>query len=110
MNTLSMKNSKVAQITLSEESLMILKNFTKKYGTSKSVVIERALKFLAAQYHHKIYLQYVILDEENTTTTTTEPKSLYQATVEKHQEKMDEIMSDKEMDDIINQIRSHRKN
>ena len=101
MNQLSREKRKAIQISITRESELILESFTKKYGTPKSIVIERALQFLAAQYHRKIYLQYTICEEDNTTTTTTETKSLYQKTLDQHQEKygVDEPMTQEEIDE-----------
>lgn len=114
MNKLSNEKRKVYQISLTRESELILATFTEKYGTSKSIVIERALQFLAAQYHRKIYLQYVLLDENNTTTTTTKEQSLYNKTEEEHIKKYSsgelENISDDEMKNIIASINKHKVN
>ena len=64
MNQLSNQRRKVLQISLTEKSLKIISLFSKKYGTSKSIVIERALETLAAQYHKHILIHYELVDDE----------------------------------------------
>ena len=72
----STKNSKrIYQFTLSAEGEKILEDFATKYGTTKSFVIDRALRFLAAQYHKKIIISYELLSD--TTTTAAESISIY---------------------------------
>lgn len=104
----------LCQFTLSDEAIMILNKFSKKYGTMKSEVINRALKLLAAEYHIKLIISYEKASFD-TTTTTTEPKGIYKKTIEDHVEKYgtvedEEEISDKEMAKLIESIRSHRKN
>ena len=64
MNQLSNCKRKVLQISLTEKSLKIISLFAKKYGTSKSIVIERALETLAGQYHKHILIHYELVDNE----------------------------------------------
>lgn len=115
MNRLSTEKRKVYQFSLTKESEDILRSFTEKYGTSKSIVIERALQYLAASYHRKIYLQYTIIGEDQkTTTTTTQNSNIYNETVKKHNERINKIddtnISDEELEDIINDIEKHKIN
>lgn len=68
----STKNSKrIYQFTLSKDGEKILEEFATKYGTTKSVIIDRALRYLAAQYHRKITISYELGEEISTTTTST---------------------------------------
>ena len=108
------KRQDLFQITLSKESQLILEDFTRKYGTSKSIVIDRALRFLAGQYHKKIVICYELLTEEKITTTTTAgERETYHQKAERAFNDMkkakSEEISDEEMDSILARIESHKK-
>ena len=109
MNTLTREKRKTIQVSLTEGSMKILESFTKKYGTSKSIVLDRALTFLAAQYHKKIYMTYVLVDEDTTTTTTTHKDPCID-TATKHIKKYnDEDVSDEEINELISELyRKHQ--
>lgn len=65
MNQLTMCKRKIMQFSLSPESQEILRLFNKKYGTNKSLIIDRALTLLAAQYHTTISIKYEITENMN---------------------------------------------
>lgn len=101
----STKNpNRVYQFTLTQQGEKILESFATKYGTTKSVIIDKALSLLAAQYHRKIVIQYELLTEDEITTTTTTDNEEYRPKPTKKQPsaKTDEDeVSDDEMIKIL---------
>ena len=96
------------QFTLSEQSMKILDNFSTKYGTSKSFVIDRALLILAGQYHRKVVISYELLSEPKSTTTTTTPKHDIDIVEYRKQHPLNKVdndfVSDAEIDAIIENV------
>lgn len=88
--TKSTHSKNLLQFTITDEAKSVLDSFTKKYGSSKSYVINKALILLGAQYHHKIIISYEIARDDDTTTTTTHNETLYEKTVRKHREKYED--------------------
>lgn len=100
-STSTKKRSNLMQFTLSDEGIKILEQFSTKYGTSKSIIIDRALMFLAGQYHRKIVVSYELLTEDqDTTTTTTEPTTISVTTTKKRLPHKEEYHRPDEVIDI----------
>ena len=62
MNNLSNHKRKIMQFSLTPQSQTILKTMSEKYGTNKSIVIDRALELLAAKYHMTINIKYELIE------------------------------------------------
>lgn len=100
------KRPNLMQFTLSEQSLKILENFSTKYGTSKSFVIDRALMILAGQYHRKVVISYELLTEPKSTTTTTSTNQDISIKEFRRQHPLntEDDISDDEITDMIERI------
>lgn len=64
MNSLSNVKRKIMQFSLTPASQRILNEFSAKYGTNKSIVIDRALEMLAAKYHMTISIHYELTEHD----------------------------------------------
>lgn len=105
------KRPNLMQFTLSDMSLKIIEQFSTKYGTSKSYIIDRALQLLAAQYHRKVIISYELLPEDFTTTTT---KKVYIPEVkplknDHYSNYNEEVMTDEEMQLMLDRIEARKK-